>query len=148
MTADPNFIENHLSILRNQGCRITPIVTAVLNHLCGNHKVRTASELQLEISSSLGYEVGSPTVYRICERLAKSGVLCSMHSSDGIMRYFICGNPGNVNHLHFICTRCKEVQEVECRINEQITAHVKSKLGAVVSANFVQVEGLCEECNA
>jgi Fur family ferric uptake transcriptional regulator len=132
--------------LRAKGLRITPIVTALLSRLAGSRRVRTARELKQEISQTLGYDVGSPTVYRICERVAATGVLCSMHRSDGILRYFLCADPGKREHQHFICTRCMKVQEVDCAIGETIRHAISDRIDGVVESNFIQLEGICGDC--
>jgi Fur family transcriptional regulator, ferric uptake regulator len=139
-------IKDHIELLRTKGLRITPIVTALLSRLACSHLVRTTSELKEDISEALGYDVGSPTVYRICERLASIGVLCSMHKSDGILRFFLCTKPRNENHQHFICTRCQKVQEVECAIDETIKEAVSHRIDGVIENNFIQLEGICGDC--
>jgi len=106
----------------------------------------TTSKLKVEISETLGYDVGSPTVYRICERLASTGVLCSMHKSDGILRYFLCSDPQNEKHQHFICTRCLNVQEVDCAIEETIKKSISGQIDGVIESNFIQLEGICGDC--
>jgi Fur family ferric uptake transcriptional regulator len=132
--------------LRSKGLRITPIVTTLLSRLAGSHQVRTASELKDEISAALGYDVGSPTVYRICERLALTGVLCSMHKNDGILRYFLCADPQNEKHQHFICTRCMKVQEVDCTIDKTIWEAISERIDGEIERNFIQLEGVCGDC--
>jgi len=139
-------IDNHIELLRAKGLRITPIVTTLLSRLAGSHQVRTTSQLKEEISAALGYDVGSPTVYRICERLASTGVLCSMHKSDGILRYFLCANPQNESHQHFICTRCLKVQEVDCAIDKTIREAISDRIDGEIESNFIQLEGICGDC--
>ena len=139
-------IADHLTLLRSKGLRITPIVTTLLSRLAGSHQVRTTSELKDEISAALGYDVGSPTVYRICERLASTGALCSMHKSDGILRYFLCADPQNEKHQHFICTRCMKVQEVDCTIDKTIRKAISERIDGEIESNFIQLEGICGDC--
>jgi Fe2+ or Zn2+ uptake regulation protein len=146
MNSLQNGIKNHLEILRNNGCRITPTVIAILSDLTDTRQVRTTNELRLDISRQLGYAVGNPTIYRICERLQLAGILRIMYSNDGIMRYYICCMPDNENHHHFICTSCKRVSEVEFCIGDQMDTYIESKLNAQVQSHFVQIEGLCEIC--
>lgn len=148
MSTDQSSIEHHLEILRRQGCRITPIVISVLAQLSESGLVRTTIQIRDEISSVLGFEVGNPTVYRICERLQQAGVLRSMHSSDGIMRYYMCGNHGSQEHLHFICRCCMKVQKIDFCIEKQIHQSVKTQLRAEVRSHFVQIEGVCESCGS
>lgn len=143
-----NSKERHIELLREQGCRITPIVTTVLTQLSKSRKVQTASQIRDVATQALGYEVGNPTIYRICERLHQIGILQGAQSPDGIMRYFICEKTGNEKHLHFICTSCLKVQEVDFCIEDQIRQFIKAKLKANVLSQRTQIEGLCESCKA
>ena len=146
ITSEKTPIKEHVDLLRSKGFRITPIVTALLMRLCGTRQILTTSELKNTLSKTLGYDVGSPTVYRICERLASTGVLCCMHKSDGILRYFLCGNPLNKKHQHFICTRCLTVQEVACTLDDTIKKAVSHQIDGIVENNFIQLEGICRNC--
>jgi Fe2+ or Zn2+ uptake regulation protein len=148
LSSDHPSIEHHLDILRRQGCRITPIVISVLVQLSESGFVRTVTQIRDEISSVLGFEVGNPTVYRICERLQQAGILRSMYNVDGIMRYYMCSNPGNQEHIHFICGCCKKVQKVDFCIEDKINQLVKTQLRAEVRSQFIQIEGLCEACRS
>jgi Fe2+ or Zn2+ uptake regulation protein len=147
-SSDHSSIEHHLDILRKQGFRVTPIVVSVLAHLSKSCQVRTALQIREEISSVLGFEVGNPTVYRICERLKQAGVLLSMYSKDGIMRYYVCCSRENREHLHFICQICMKVQKIDFCIEKQIHQLVKARLKAEVQSHFVQIEGVCESCRS
>lgn len=138
--------EQLIEMLRNQGCRITPVVTSVVNHLFKTAIVRTAQQLRDDVSKLLGYELSLPTVYRVLERLLHSGVICSMHRADGLMRYYLCRNPQCGEHHHFICSKCMKVQEVPVCFSSQFAKYVEENLNATVDAHFIQLEGLCSEC--
>jgi Fur family transcriptional regulator, ferric uptake regulator len=140
--------EHYIGILREQGCRITPIVTTVLTQLSKSRTVQTTFQIRNKASRALGYEVGNPTIYRICKRLHQIGILQGAYSTDGIMRYFVCDKTGNEKHLHFICTSCMKVQEVNICIEDQISQFVKTRLKADVQSQHIQIEGLCESCMA
>ena len=141
-----SLIDEQIVLLRSKGLRITPIVTALLSRLTDSRQVMTTSELKEEISETLGYDVGSPTVYRICERLASTGFLCSMHKSDGILRYFLCNRPHDGRHQHFICTRCLKFQVVECVIEDSIRKSISNQIDGILESNFIQFEGVCGDC--
>ena len=143
---DTSSIDEQIELLRSKGLRITPIVTTLLSRLADSRQVMTTSELKEDISETLGYNVGSPTVYRICERLASTGFLCSMHKSDGILRYFLCNRPHDGRHQHFICTRCLKVQAVECVIDDSIKKSISGQIDGVLESNFIQFEGICGDC--
>lgn len=139
-------IEQFLTILRGQGCRITPIVMAVINHLFKTSTVNTAQQLRDEISIVLGYQISLPTIYRVLERLLTTGIICSMHKCDGLMRYYLCRKPQHGEHHHFICSQCLKVQEVPVCFASQFTKYIEDNLNATVDAHFIQLEGLCSQC--
>jgi Fe2+ or Zn2+ uptake regulation protein len=145
-TAQCSAIAAHLTLLRTNGLRITPLVCTLLTTLARDHQVYTTNALREELSQSLGYPVSSPTIYRICERLAANGVLCAMYKSDGILRYFLCSRPHDEQHQHFICTRCLRVQEVVCTLQPTLNTTLAAHIDGVLQRNFMQLEGICGAC--
>lgn len=146
MHSDSQTTDFLFKLLRQKGCRITPVVTAVINHLFITATVRTAQQLREQTSLLLGYEVSFPTIYRVLERLLTSGVICSMYRSDGLMRYYICRNPQCGEHHHFICSQCMRVQEIPVCFLDSFTEYVDKHLNATVDVHFIQLEGICAEC--
>jgi len=138
--------EQFVQILRNQGCRITPVVTSVVVHLYKSGVVRTAQQLRDDVSGLLGYQVNLATMYRVLERLLQCGIVCSMHKSDGLMRYYLCRNPHHTEHHHFICSRCMRVQEIPVCFSDAFSRYVEENLHATVDRHFIQLEGLCASC--
>ncbi len=138
--------EQFIQILRDQGCRITPVVTSVVNYLYKTGVVRTAQQLRNDISEVLGYQVNLATMYRVLERLLQCGIVCSMHKADGLMRYYLCRNPQHAEHHHFICSSCMRVQEVPVCFSEKFSRYVEDNLNATVDRHFIQLEGLCASC--
>lgn len=138
--------EQFIRILRNQGCRITPVVTSVVNYLFKTGVVRTAQQLRDDVSDLLGYQVNLATMYRVLERLLQCGIVCSMHKADGLMRYYLCRNPQHGEHHHFICSSCMRVQEVPVCFSESFSRYVEENLHATVDRHFIQLEGLCASC--
>jgi Fe2+ or Zn2+ uptake regulation protein len=138
--------EHYFTILRDHGCRITPVVISVVNQFYKTGVVTTPQKLREEISAQLGYAIGFPTIYRVLERLLQSGILRNMHRPDGIMRYYLCRNPDGEDHQHFICSRCMEVQEVTMSHSAELEMYVKNNLNATVNCQFTQLEGLCQKC--
>ncbi len=125
---------------------MTPVVTSVLNHLFKTAVVRTAQQLREDVSEHLGYEVNLATIYRVLERLLQCGIVCSMHKTDGLMRYYLCRNPMHSEHHHFICSNCMKVQEVPVCFSEGFSRYVEENLNATVNNHFIQLEGLCASC--
>lgn len=138
--------ELFVRILRAQGCRITPVVTSVVDYLYKTGVVRAAQQLRDDISGLLGYQVNLATIYRVLERLLQCGIVCSMHRADGLMRYYLCRNPQLNEHHHFICSSCMRVQEVPVCFSEGFSKYVEENLHATVNRHFIQLEGLCDSC--
>ncbi|HEX3019670.1 MAG TPA: transcriptional repressor [Chitinispirillaceae bacterium] len=138
--------DQFIQLLRNQGCRITPVVISVVKYLYKTSVVKTTQQLREEISMRLGYEVNLATIYRVLERLLQCGIVCSMHKNDGVMRYYLCHNPQHAEHHHFICSKCLKVQEVPVCFSENFSRYVEENLHATVDTHFIQLEGLCASC--
>ncbi len=139
-------VSDYLEILRKNNGRATPVTAAVIAVMLECSMVKTVNDLQASVSKRLGYTVGYPTIYRVLERLYEIGILYTMHRPDGVMRYYICRDPHQGHHHHFICRHCMRVSEVDMCAFSDVDAHIRDKLGAVVEQHFLQIEGICVAC--
>lgn len=138
--------DKYLAILRNQGARITPLVTTVLKHLYESGTIHSPQELKDCVNRELSGDIGFPTIYRILDRLIQAGLVYRMHRNDNHTYYFLCHHPQYQHHHHFICTNCSKVQEIEFCVIKPIEKHVMDKLGATVTDHIIQLEGICSHC--
>ena len=143
----PNIQTNvHFDILRRGGARITPVVRAVVNHLFDSGAALAVEQLREQVNRAQGWELTPPTIYRIVDRLTRAGLLRRAHRGDNRTRYFLCRNPRDTHHHHFICTRCQTVEEVDFCVAERVESFVEKHLHATVTGHVMQFEGVCASC--
>jgi Fur family transcriptional regulator, ferric uptake regulator len=139
-------IDHYIARLKKNGHRITPKVRAVIELFLKRKTILDPLEVQAALRMRFK-GVGLPTVYRILENLASSGILVTAASEDRQLRYFICQGIESGHHHHFICRKCGKVEEVDLCLMEDVSKYVKRHLKATVQSHFLQIEGLCSQCN-
>ena len=110
----------HMDLVRHQGGRITPVVSSVLNHLYESGTVHSPQELREDIIRDLSCDIGFPTVYRVLDRLMSAGLVHRMHRNDNQTCFFLCRNPHQTHHHHFICNCCNTVKEIKVAANSRV----------------------------
>lgn len=138
-------IELYIARLKQHGHRITPKVRAVIELFLKRETILDPFEVQAALQKRFK-GVGLPTIYRILENLAGSGILWTAVKEDRQLRYFICQDIESEHHHHFICRNCGKVEEVNLCLIEKISKYVKRHLKATVQSHFLQIEGLCAKC--
>jgi len=139
-------INSYIARLKQNGHRITPKVRAVLELYLQRESVLDPVQVQVGLHKRFKH-VGLPTVYRILENLASCGILVTAANEDRQLRYFICRGIESGHHHHFICRKCGKVAEVNLCLMEEVSKYVKRHLKATVQSHFLQIEGLCAQCN-
>jgi Fe2+ or Zn2+ uptake regulation protein len=139
-------INQYITRLRKNGHRITPKMRAVIELFLKRQSILDPLQVRAELQKRFK-GVGLPTTYRILENLAGSGILVPAANEDRQLRYFICRGIEEAHHHHFICRKCGKVEEVNLCLMEEVSKYVKRHLKATVQSHFLQIEGLCAQCN-
>lgn len=140
------FPGEYLELLRSNGGRVTPIVTALLQHLHESKRVYSPQQIRDELTNLLRCDIGFPTIYRAIDRLLQCRLLYRMYRDDGRTMFFLCRRPEDEHHHHFICTVCNRVLEIKMCIAHQYESHVAKHLEATITKHIFQLEGICREC--
>ncbi|MFP4163900.1 MAG: Fur family transcriptional regulator [Chitinispirillaceae bacterium] len=135
-----------IHILRENGGRVTPIVTTLLSHLYQSSRVHSPQQLKEEVNRILRSDIGFPTIYRALDRLMQCQLVYRMYRDDGQTYFFICRHPRDAHHHHFICSSCSKVYEIDMCLAGHFEEHVSENLNASITKHIIQLEGLCREC--
>ncbi len=135
----------YLGRLKENGLKITSQREAVLDLFHKENSSKTPYEIHKKIKKKLP-SIGLPTVYRVLEELKEIGLMVRIPSEDRQLYYGLCHLPGSRHHHHFVCRKCKKVEEVEQCNLKAVSNFVQRKLGAIVESHSMQLEGLCAEC--
>lgn len=136
----------HLELLRKNGGRVTPLVTALLQHLHNSKQIHSPQQIKDDLKETLSCDIGFPTVYRAIDRLMQCRLIHRMHRDDGQTMFYACRHPDNEHHHHFICTACRKVSEIDMCLAHKFESHVSRHLEATVTKHIIQLEGICKEC--
>ena len=136
----------HFTILRRGGARITPLVRAVVNQLFDSGSALSVEKLREQVGRAQGWEITPSSIYRVVDRLTRAGLLRRLHRGENRTRYFLCRNPRDAHHHHFICTQCNAVKEVDFCVADRVESFVEKHLHATVTGHVMQFEGMCESC--
>jgi len=136
----------YLERLRQNGGRVTPIVSALLQRLHKSKRVYSPQQIKDDLNTVMHCEIGFPTIYRAIERLLQCRLLYRMYRDDGQTMFFLCRHPEDEHHHHFICTVCERVFEIEMCAAQQYESHVAKKLGSTITRHIIQLEGVCKDC--
>ena len=139
-------IDHYIARLKRNGHRITPKVRAAIELFLKRESILDPFEVQAALRKRFK-GVGLPTIYRILENLAGSGILVTAPNDDRQLRYFICRAIEHEHHHHFICRKCGRVEEVNLCLMDEVSKYVKRQLKATVQSHFLQIEGLCARCS-
>jgi len=135
----------HLERIKKSGLKVTSQRKAVLALFSKNNLRKTPYDVHKKLRKGLP-QLGLPTVYRILEELQGIGLMIRIPSEDRQLYYSLCHLPGAKHHHHFVCRKCKKIEEVEHCNFKSISDFVLRKLGAVVESHSLQLEGLCASC--
>lgn len=135
----------YLATLKENGLKVTSQREAVLDLFHNENSSKTPYHVHKQLKRKLPH-LGLPTVYRVLEELKDIGLLIRVVSEERQLYYALCHLPGEKHHHHFICRKCKKVEEVEQCNFKALAAFIHRKLGAVVESHSLQLEGLCSTC--
>ena len=82
------------------------------------------------------------TVYRNLTFLVSEGQIVKISTGDGPDRFDGCVKP----HVHFVCTRCSRVLDVESVPEIDIVKDIDSGIDGVVEGYELKLYGKCESC--
>lgn len=127
----------------NRGQRLTKLRRRVLELVWAGHTPVKAYDLLEQLRKE---HPGSapPTVYRALEFLMGQGLV---HRIESLNAYVGCGDP-EAQHIgqFLICSTCGCVAEIEDEDIGRILVAKAKELGFHVSAQTIEINGVCAEC--
>ena len=139
-------LEKQIQRLREKGFKITPKIRAVLDLFREKTEYMSVVEIQEQLFLR-NMTFGLPTIYRILERLEQSGIILTFKTIDRQVYYFQCRSENSLNHHHhFVCKKCRKVEEVSLCAFNVVQNHIEQNLNACVESHYLHIEGLCSEC--
>ncbi len=106
-------------------------------------KVHPSAEWVYEQLKAEHSDISLATVYRNLARFKERGEIVSLGTVNGIERF-----DGNTEpHVHFICTHCSNVVDLEgIAVPQELSATVSHAANALVSGCQLTFTGKCNQC--
>lgn len=92
--------------------------------------------------------ISRATIYRRLERLVEDGVLIKFSfdgKSSACFKYCSDGHSGS-GTCHFICTKCKNVQHIDCHLLEGLQSHLFCDHNLNIDSTRTVFYGVCGGC--
>ena len=90
-------------------------------------------------------DISLATVYRNLARFKARGDIVSLGTVGGIERF----DGNTVPHVHFICTECDSVLDLEdIAVPAELSTTVSQAIGAQVSGCQLTFTGICSQCTS
>ena len=82
------------------------------------------------------------TVYRTLSLFERYGLISKVNYLNGRTQY----DPVTERHCHFICTRCRKIEDFHWAEVDQLQIPKETKLWGSIKNKYVELRGLCQEC--
>ena len=134
--------KNWLTKLRSEGYRLTDARRAVVETIAQSPRALTPAEVH-DLAKEQYPALGLVTVYRTLEKLEELHLIQRVHQEQGCNAYLSHAE----GHQHLlICQNCKKAVYFEGDDLGVFFGEVGKKHGFDVKEHWLQLFGLCEEC--
>ncbi len=121
------------------GLKMTPQRRAIIEFLQSSVDHPTAEDIMNAVNERFPM-TSRPTVYNTLNWLKGSGLINEVFEG-GAVRY----DPNTSPHHHFVCRRCRVVQDIEPELVDAVS--FGTRLGDKKVESFqVTIRGLCQKC--
>lgn len=138
-------IESVTQLLKEKGCRTTPLRLALLEMLFELQEPVSVQKLLTELAQQ-GFKPNQTTLYRQLETLVKHGVVDAVVLNPKLQLFEIAHH----HHHHFVCEGCNEVQDVHSEEIEsafQLFEKELEKRGLSIQKHELTFFGECKSCH-
>lgn len=133
-------MNEYLNILKENGLKITPLRKGILEVFQKKKQSLTAEDMCRRIRQQIP-RAGLQSIYRNLADFVKAGIAEEIYQRRKSF-YTLCDGMRD-HHHHAVCRRCGHSEEIKACSVFQST---KKKNGFHVERHFLQLEGLCYDC--
>jgi Fur family ferric uptake transcriptional regulator len=140
-TGSVESVEDALTLLREQGGRVTGSRVLLLRALFESRGHRTAEQLGAEVQA-LAPDVHISTIYRNLDDLERLGVIVHAHLGHGPATYHLAAGA----HGHFVCEECGAMIEAPDEVFRGLSRVAKARFDFDINPHHFAVLGRCKDC--
>lgn len=134
--------ESWLMRLQAGGYRVTAPMRALIEILCQSERILGPLEL-FDLGRQAYPQMGLVTVYRTLEKLEELGLVQRVHQTGNCHGYLRAAH----GHEHILlCTNCGRVEYFSGDDLSSLFARVEQKSGFKIQEHWLQLHGLCANC--
>jgi Fur family transcriptional regulator, ferric uptake regulator len=134
-------VDDVLSLVREQGGRVTSARRLLLHALYDEPRHWTADELAAVIEAQAP-DVSKSTIYRNLEELERMGVVVHAHLGHGAATYHLAANA----HSHFVCEECGTTFKAPDELFTSLSKSAAERFGFAVNPHHFAILGRCRDC--
>ncbi len=136
-------LENFRAFIKSKGLKYTPERKKILIEILKYKDHFDVDELYMELKKK-GSKISKASIYRTLPLLIEAGYIQEVYKQEGRAYYEVVIN--KLPHLHFICIKCKKVEEIiDPKLIEMIQEYAKKKEFHLLSYHL-EIFGICLEC--
>ncbi len=136
-------LDDFRAYLRDHNLPVTAQRQAVAEVVLLSDRHLSAEEIREELAER-GHAVGTATIYRTLEVLARSGLAVERDFGEGFKRYEPAR--GIPQHEHLICNVCGRVEELRDERLERMTTLLAESHGFSRQRHRLVIYGVCARC--
>ena len=137
-------IDHLVARIRERGSRLTPQRMAVLAALVNSDRHPTAEQIHNRVSADFPM-TSLATIYKTLALLEEMGEVVEIAFSDDCVHY---DGRTSVPHPHLICTKCREIRDLDLAEFHDLRQTVARKTGYRVLDYRFDLFGVCPQCQA
>lgn len=136
-------IEDFRAFIKAKGLKYTPEREEILREILNFKEHFDTEEIYLRLKSK-GQKISKASVYRTIPILIEAGLIQEVYRHGGRAYYEVTLEKSP--HLHFICVKCKKVDEVGGDELLQVITKEKEKKGFSPLTYHLEIFGICKNC--
>lgn len=135
-------MEKYLQKLKDHGLKVTERRKGIIKIFIDQGVHLTPNQVWVELQRTFD-KCGLPSIYRNLESLTECGILTRIEEFDNDRHYALCTDDRGEHHHHITCIECGKVEAFNlCIIQDRL--QIK---GFKIVDHFMQVNGICSDCN-
>ncbi|WOO86930.1 rRNA maturation RNase YbeY [Mollicutes bacterium LVI A0039] len=134
-----DFLDEIIDELKSKGYRMTDSRKKLIKIFTSSPNSHFTFDELVKLS---GTKVNIATMYNNISTLLDEKIINEFHIDDSKLFEL-----NNKSHAHFICSKCKDVFNVDTKASGTLEAEVEEKYSFTVQTKRIELTGLCSNCN-
>ncbi|TCP27779.1 Fur family peroxide stress response transcriptional regulator [Scopulibacillus darangshiensis] len=135
-------VKEGVSLLKQNGIRMTPQRMAIMDYLANAESHPTADDIFNSLTHKLPFMTNA-TVYNALKCFKKYGIVNELIFGRASSRY----EWATSFHYHVVCTSCGKIRDFDYPKLVDVERFAERKTGYTITQHFFEAYGTCPDCN-